>query len=105
MALRKRYELHYHPKKVEVGEVVLEAQFGCLNFYTKHYKGSGAKLTIVVKNKWSSGWTGAWFYCKVPIHSSPQGEKGVYAMCSHMSALDYETEPPVVYPDTDVVFV
>jgi hypothetical protein len=32
----------------------------------KRYKNSGTKLTIVVKNKRASGWTKAWFYCRVP---------------------------------------
>jgi hypothetical protein len=32
----------------------------------KRYKSSGTKLTIVVKNKRASGWTKAWFYCRVP---------------------------------------
>jgi hypothetical protein len=50
----KRYELHYQPKKIEVGEAVLDMHFGCLNFHAKCYKGSRAKLTITVKNKWSS---------------------------------------------------
>jgi hypothetical protein len=53
MALRKRYELHYHPKKVEVGEAVLEAQFGCLNFYMKHYKGSGAEQSLQLSSRTS----------------------------------------------------
>jgi hypothetical protein len=41
---------------LEVAEVVLDAQVGCLNFHVKHYKGSGARLTLAVKNKWASGW-------------------------------------------------
>jgi hypothetical protein len=84
----KRYELHYQLKKMEVDRAILEAQFGCLNFHAKWYKGSGLKVTIVVKNKWSVGWTRTWFYCKVPLLQSPQGEKGVYALHSPMSALD-----------------
>jgi hypothetical protein len=63
----KRYELHYQPKKMEVGEAVLDAQFGCLNFHAKYYKGNGAKLTVAVKNEWNLGWTRAWFYYKVPL--------------------------------------
>jgi hypothetical protein len=34
-AFTKRYELQYQPKKVEIGEVVLDAQFSCLNFHAK----------------------------------------------------------------------
>jgi hypothetical protein len=51
-----------------------------------------AKLTIAVKNKWSSSWMKAWFYCRVPVHRSPHGGKSVYALCSHMRALDFLTE-------------
>jgi hypothetical protein len=46
----KRYELHYQLKKMEVDGAVVEAQFGCLSFHAKRYKGSGAKLSLVVKN-------------------------------------------------------
>jgi Ser-tRNA(Ala) deacylase AlaX len=63
----KRYELHYQSNKMEVDGAVLEAQFGCLNFHAKWYKGSGAKLTIAVKNKWFVEWTRVWFYCNVPL--------------------------------------
>jgi hypothetical protein len=76
----KRYELHYQPKKVKIGEAVLDAQFGCLNFHAKRYKGSGAKLTVAMKNKWTLGWTKARFSCKVPLLWSPHGGKGVYAL-------------------------
>jgi hypothetical protein len=89
-------------EKIEVGEAVVEVQFGCLNFHVKSYRGSGAKLTIVIKNKWSTGWMRAWFYCKVPIRRGPQGGKGVYVLHSIMSTLDYETEPPIDCLDTDV---
>jgi hypothetical protein len=57
----KRYELHYQPKKMKIDEAILDAQFGCLNFHAKWYKGNGARLNIVVKNKWSTGWTRACF--------------------------------------------
>jgi hypothetical protein len=63
----KRYELHYQTKKVQVGDKVLSTQFGYFNFHSKHYKDSEVKLTLVVKNKWSMGWTRAWFNCKVPF--------------------------------------
>jgi hypothetical protein len=98
----KRYEPQYQSKKMEVDGAVLDAQFGCLNFHVKCYKNSGAKLTVAATNKWSLEWTKVWFYCKVWIHQSPHGGKNVYALCSHMSALDFLTEPPVDYIDTDV---
>jgi hypothetical protein len=52
---------------MEVDGAVLEAQFGCLNFHAKWYKGSRVKLTITIKNKCSAGWMTVWFYCKVPL--------------------------------------
>jgi hypothetical protein len=55
----KRYELHYKPKWMEIDGGVVQAQFGCLDFYTKRYRGGGVRLTLAVKNKWSAGWTGA----------------------------------------------
>jgi hypothetical protein len=63
----KRYELHYQPKKMNVDKADMQVQYGCINFHTKHYEGHGAKLTLVTKNKWASGWTRAWFYFKVPL--------------------------------------
>jgi hypothetical protein len=51
----KRCELHYHPKKMEIDGAVLDAQFGCLDFHTKWYKGSEAKFTVAIKNKWAAG--------------------------------------------------
>jgi hypothetical protein len=49
----KRYELQYQPKKIDVDEAAMQAQFGCINFHEKHYRGDGAKLTLGIKNKWS----------------------------------------------------
>jgi hypothetical protein len=63
-----------------------------VNFHAKRYKGSGAKLTIAVKNMWAVGWAKAWFYCKVSMH----------ALHSHMSALEFLMEPPVNYRDSDI---
>jgi hypothetical protein len=63
----KRYELHYQPKKIDFDGAIVQAQFRCINFHVKHYGGVGARLMVVVKNKWSAGWTRAWFYCKVPL--------------------------------------
>jgi hypothetical protein len=59
------------------------------------------KLTITVKNKWTAGWTKAWFYCKLLVHQCSQGGKSIHALRSHMSTLEFLTEPPVDYPDTD----
>jgi hypothetical protein len=61
----KRYELHYQSKKVEADEGFLFQQFGYMNFHVKRYRGSVARLTLAVKNKWAVRWTKAWFYYKV----------------------------------------
>jgi hypothetical protein len=103
----KRYELHYQPK-MEVDGAILDAQFGCLNFHTKQHKSNVVKLTVAVKNKWPTGWTKGWFYCKVPVHVCPQGGKSIHALHSHMSALEFLTEPPINCPNTgtgDAAFV
>jgi hypothetical protein len=50
---------------VWAGKEVLSAQLGCITFHSNWYKDQ-VKLTPAVKNKWSTGWTKAWFYCKVP---------------------------------------
>jgi hypothetical protein len=40
---------------MEVEGAVVEAQFRCLNFHAKWYKGGGAKLTIAVKKQMVCG--------------------------------------------------
>jgi hypothetical protein len=50
----KRYELHYQSKKMDVDGAIMQAQFGCINIHVKHYGGDGARLTVAVKNKWST---------------------------------------------------
>jgi hypothetical protein len=86
-----------------------KGQYGCLNFYAKHGS-QRAKLTIVVKNKWSRAWTQAWFYCKVPLlwSLSPGCGKDIFALHSYMTALDFATEQAFECPDgdaSDVTFV
>jgi hypothetical protein len=97
----KSYELHYQPKKVEVDRATLFQQFGYMNFHAKRYRGSGAKLTIAMKNKWVADWTITWFYCKVPVHVCPQGGKSIHALHSHMSLLEFLTEPLINCPNSD----
>jgi hypothetical protein len=48
----KRYEPHYHLRKIEVDGVEVQGQYGCLNFHVKHGN-QRSKLTVSVKNKWS----------------------------------------------------
>jgi hypothetical protein len=83
----KRYELHYQLKKVIVGDFEKFQQLGVINFRAR--RGGGARLTSAIKNKWSTGWTRAWFYCKVPLHACSQGGKFMHALCSHMSDLRF----------------
>jgi hypothetical protein len=52
-AFAKRYELHYQPKRVEIDKGSLFTQYRCLNFHAKW--DGGPKLSLTVKNKWSSG--------------------------------------------------
>jgi hypothetical protein len=91
--LTKRYKLHYQPRKIEVDGVEVQGQYGCLNFQAK--RGSQlAKLTVSIKNKWFRAWSQAWFYCKVPLprSSSLRQCKGIYALHSYMTGLDFATE-------------
>jgi hypothetical protein len=98
----KRYGLHYHPKKMSIDRNEVLAQYGCINFHAKHYRGHGAKLTLVVK-KWVAGWTWEWFYCNVPLLRSPSLIRGkiVYALRSSMASLDFSTYPSFECMDND----
>jgi hypothetical protein len=89
----KRYELHYQPKKVTAVGVKKFQQFGVINFHGK--RGDKAELAPATKNKWSAGWTKAWFYCKVPLDPCSQGGKTVHALLSHMGTLNFHTKPSV----------
>jgi hypothetical protein len=51
----ERYGLHYQSKKMSADGVKVLAQYGCVNFHAKCYGGQGARLMVVVKNKWSRG--------------------------------------------------
>jgi hypothetical protein len=87
----KLHELHYPPKKVPVDGFHKHQQFGVVNFHGK--RGGEVGLIPATKNKWSTGWTKAWFYCKVPLHPYPRGGKTVHALHSHMSALNFRMKP------------
>jgi hypothetical protein len=52
-AFVKRYELYYQPKKVDIPEGEMFAQYGYLNFHAK--RDGGPKLSLTIKNKWSTG--------------------------------------------------
>jgi hypothetical protein len=48
-AFVKWYELHYQPKKVDIPEGEMFAQYGYLNFHAK--RDGGPKLSLTIKNK------------------------------------------------------
>jgi hypothetical protein len=95
----KRYELHYQLKIVSTPNGDQIAQYGCLNFHAK--RDGGSKLSLTIKNKWSFGWTGSWFYCRVPCRQCSRGGKSIYAFHLWMGELDYTVEPEVECPDND----
>jgi hypothetical protein len=55
-----------------------------------------------IKNKWSSRWTKAGFYCKVPLHVCPRGGGSVHRLHSHMRALRFRRKPSFDCPDDDL---
>jgi hypothetical protein len=88
------HELHYQNKKIhlEGSETKFVVQFGCISFHPSRF-GNRARLTLTTRNKWTSGWDGHWFYCKVP---SAEGKdfKGLrtYPLSSRMIRLTYEAD-------------
>jgi hypothetical protein len=61
-------------------ETTLAAQFGCITFHPSHYGGQ-AKLTLIVRNMWTSGWDSHWFYYRVPSEQLPNiWGKGSYPL-------------------------
>jgi hypothetical protein len=89
----KHCELHYQSKKVIVDGFEKFQQFDAINFHAR--RGGEAGLTLAIKNKWSTGWMRAWFYCKVPLHACQQGGKSIYALRLHMSTLKFHTKPSI----------
>jgi hypothetical protein len=75
------------------------AQYDCPNFHAK--RDGGPKLSLAIKNKWSTGWKKSWFYWHVPCLCNSEGGKRMYALYSRMGALDYVVEPKVECPDDD----
>jgi hypothetical protein len=95
----KCYELHYKSKSVSTLEGDQITQYKCLNFHAK--RDGGPKLSLVIKNKWLSGQTKSWFYCRVPSRRCSGGGKSVYVLHSWMGKLDYVIELEVECPDND----
>jgi hypothetical protein len=98
----KRYELHYQPRKMDVDDVEMVGQYGCINFQAKR-ETQRSKLIVAVKNKWIVSWPQEWFYCKVSLirSPSPRRDKGVYALHSYMATLCYISDPPSACANDD----
>jgi hypothetical protein len=95
----KCYELHYQLKKIGASRGEKYQQFNCINFHGRRC--SWAKLTLTIKNKWSAGWTKAWFYYKVPRHLCEKGGKTMHILHLYMCSLDFQMEPPFDCADDD----
>jgi hypothetical protein len=51
-------------------------------------------VTPAMKNKWSNGWVGSWFYYWVPVHKIEVRGKAIYLLHSEMTVLDNLAEAP-----------
>jgi hypothetical protein len=92
----QHYELHYQNKKIHLEgcETTLFAQFGYITFHPSQYGGQ-VKITLAVKNKWTSGWDSHWFYCRVSSEElADVWGKGSYPLRSKMTLLDYLVDTP-----------
>jgi hypothetical protein len=90
----QHYELHYQNKKIQLegSESTLVAQFAYITFHPSRF-GNRASLTPAVRNKWTSGWDGKWFYCQVPLEQTADVRgKGTYLLSCTMALLNYATE-------------
>jgi hypothetical protein len=100
------YELHYQNKKIHLEGYVttFTVQFGCISFHPSRF-GNQARLTTATRNKWTSGWDGNLFYCRVPVEQKAvvQG-KGCYPLSSTMTRLNYLTEAPSCCGSEDANF-
>jgi hypothetical protein len=58
-----------------------------------------------MRNKWTSGWDGNWFYCRVPSDQKANfcGTK-TYSLSLKMTKLDYVMEVPSSYGPKDANF-
>jgi hypothetical protein len=86
--------LHYQNKKIQLegSESTLATQFGCITSHPSHF-GSQSSLTPAMRNEWTSGWDGNWFYCWVPKEQTADVRgKGTYPLSCTMVPLDYLME-------------
>jgi hypothetical protein len=48
-----------------------------------------------MRNKWTSGWDGNWFYCRVPSDQKADfWDTRTYSLSSKMTKLDYQMDVP-----------
>jgi hypothetical protein len=90
----KNYELHYQHKKIHLDgcETTLAMQFGCIAFHPTRYVG-WVRLTLSVRNKWTSDWASNWFYCKVPSEQiADVWGKWNYTLRSMMTQRNYSMD-------------
>jgi hypothetical protein len=90
----QHYELHYQNKKIQLkgSEITLIAQFGCITFHPSQFE-NWLRLTPAMRNKWTSGWDGNWFYCQVPLEQTTDVcGKGTYPLSCTMTPLSYVIE-------------
>jgi hypothetical protein len=95
----KTKEIH-----LEGSETTFATQFGCIYFHPSRF-GNCSRLTPAMRNKWTSGWDGNWFYCRVPTEQKTdfQGQR-TYLLSSKMTKLNYLTEVPSSYGPEDANF-
>jgi hypothetical protein len=97
------YELHYQNKNVHLqgSATTLAAQFVCISFHPSRF-GNWVKLAPAMRNKWTSGWDGNWFYCRVPVERTADGRnKGSYPLSLKMTPFNHLPEAPFVYGPDD----
>jgi hypothetical protein len=67
-------------------------QFGCIAFHPTRYV-RWVRLTLSVRNKWTSDWASNWFYCKVPSEQiADVWGKWNYTLRSMMTQRNYSMD-------------
>jgi hypothetical protein len=85
------YELHHKNKKIylEGFETTFTAQFGCISFHLSWF-GNHSRLTPTMRNKWTSGWDGNWFYCWVPSEQKADSpSQRTYPLSSKVTKMNH----------------
>jgi hypothetical protein len=75
------YELHYQNKKIHLEGAKLCSLRSLDVSHFIRVATEGGRSLPPLRNKWTSGWDGNWFYCKVP--SEPMADvQGKFLACS-----------------------